>query len=155
MTEVVLVTGDRDWTDWELLYSVLDQADPDILIEGEARGADKWSRNWAESRGFSPLEPNFHNGVYVPHSSITGKVFFPMPADWKRFKRAAGPIRNGQMATLLKFFADAMYDCEVYAFHNDIENSKGTKDMVGRVKKLEIMIHLIMSFNKSEEDPRV
>ena len=126
--------------DWELLYDVLDRADPDILIEGEARGADKWSRNWAESRGFKRAPRIFEK-----------KSFIPVPADWTRYGKAAGPIRNKEMADLLVFYRDD-WNCEieVYAFHNDIENSKGTKNMIEQLQKLGIFATLIVSLKETD-----
>lgn len=71
-------------------------------------GADKLALEWAEERGMEILK---------------------YPADWKRYKRAAGPIRNSEMGKV----ADALI-----AFWNG--NSGGTKhmitDMLKRKKKV-------------------
>jgi hypothetical protein len=103
----VLVCGDRNWTDQDLVDSTLDtiHAETPIscIIEGEARGADKAGRSWAERRGVS---------------------FMPFPANWAKFGKAAGPIRNRQQ------FKEGEPDLGV-AFHDDLEHSRGTKDMVG------------------------
>lgn len=72
-----------------------------LIIHGACKGVDMTADKVARKSGF--------------HISS-------VPADWKTYGRAAGPIRNKQM---LDMGADA-----VYAFHQDIENSKGTKDMV-------------------------
>lgn len=45
------------------------------------------------------------------------------PADWKKYGRAAGPIRNTEM--LVKGKPDL-----VIAFHYNLDRSKGTKDMI-------------------------
>ena len=58
------------------------------------------------------------------------------PADWKKYGRAAGPIRNKQMLN------EGKPDL-VLAFHTNIENSKGTKSMIQIAKKSEIKIILI------------
>lgn len=76
----ILVCGGRDFDDYELLYTTLDlitygQNDV-IIIEGDARGADKMAGQWAKERGHR-LE-----------------VF---PAEWGKFGNRAGPIRNQQM----------------------------------------------------------
>jgi hypothetical protein len=57
------------------------------------------------------------------------------PADWARFGRAAGPIRNQRML-------DEGKPTLVLAFHNNIVESKGTKDMVKRARKAGIRVRL-------------
>jgi hypothetical protein len=47
-----------------------------VLIEGDARGADRIAGEWADLRD-------------IEHIKFT--------ADWKKFGRPAGPIRNEQM----------------------------------------------------------
>lgn len=110
----LLVSGDRNWTNWRFIYKYLDGFHTvypiSVLIEGEAKGVDSFARNWAKDRG-------------IPYD--------PYPAQWHRFRHAAGPIRNQQML-------DEGQPDMVLAFHNDIENSKGTKDMVTRAEKANI-----------------
>jgi len=92
----MLVYGGRAYDDRRRLHDVLDAAherDPiTVIIEGEASGADRLARLWAESRG-----------IFVD----------PYPADWDNVERpgavvkrnrrgklydaAAGPFRNEQM----------------------------------------------------------
>ena len=68
-----------DETDFEKLDAIKNITE---LISGGATGVDKAAELWAASR------------------NIEIKVFNP---DWKQFGRAAGPIRNKQMAE----YADA------------------------------------------------
>jgi hypothetical protein len=104
----VLICGDRHWTDRELIRDAIYSIDGiGSIIEGEARGADRIAREIANEEG-------------IP--------VFPFPADWTRWGRAAGPIRNQQM------LVDGKPDL-VLAFHDDLEHSKGTKDMVTRALK--------------------
>lgn len=77
----MVVFGGRDFSDRGAMYADLDillAKHPDLLIvEGEARGADRMAREWAESRG-------------VP--------FEGYPAAWKGpLKKMAGFARNQQM----------------------------------------------------------
>ena len=76
MGEWVLVFGGRDFTDWRLLYAVLDGLDIAELCHGAARGADFYAGAWAQERG------------------VTCTAF---PADWAKHGKAAGPIRNQKM----------------------------------------------------------
>ena len=99
----VLFCGDRNWTDEDMIEAAMRLLPRDtIIIEGEARGADSLARKVAERLGYKVL---------------------PFPADWKEYGRAAGPIRNRQM--LYEGRPDM-----VFAFHDDIDSSRGTKNMV-------------------------
>jgi hypothetical protein len=106
----VLVCGDRNWTDQAFIDQTLDQIHEVqgivCIIEGEARGADRMARSWAASRN-------------VP--------FLAFPAEWNRYGKAAGPIRNR------KQFDEGQPDL-VVAFHNDLPNSRGTRDMIKYAK---------------------
>ena len=73
---IVLVTGGRNYSDFEWLETVLGWLPITTLAEGCARGADRLAELWAFSRG-----------VECWH----------FPADWHRYGLAAGPIRNEQM----------------------------------------------------------
>jgi hypothetical protein len=74
------------------------------VISGGAKGADSLAVRAAKHLGF---------------------VFREYYADWYRFGKAAGPLRNQRMLDL--------EDPDlVVAFHEDIDSSKGTKDMVRR-----------------------
>jgi hypothetical protein len=79
-TNRVLVCGGRDFADAEWMSRVLGafhKALPiEVIIHGDARGADRMAGQWAKRQGI-PVE------VY--------------PADWQRHGRAAGAIRNQQM----------------------------------------------------------
>lgn len=109
----VLVCGDRHWTDREFLYKILnaldEQLDIDYIIEGGANGADKMAGDWAVDESQHALIEMY-------------------PAQWKLYGRSAGPRRNRQM---LKEGKPNL----VVAFHDDIEHSKGTKDMLKAAKQ--------------------
>lgn len=108
----VLITGDRKWADWEVMYETLAQLPEDTtLIHGAAKGADTIGGKCAEQLGFE---------VVV------------VPAQWEKYGRAAGPIRNCQMLDMDPDF--------VIAFHDDLENSKGTKHCVTEARKRDIEV---------------
>lgn len=124
MPPVILVCGDRDWTDRsvifrELLFAVHHDFNGIathriMVIDGEAPGADTIGHEIAKQIGFQ---------------------WRRFPADWKKFHRAAGPIRNQEMLDVGK-------PQLVLAFHADIEHSKGTKDMIKRANKSGIPVRL-------------
>lgn len=106
---IILVTGDRNWDDRELLFATLDgYRDCSEIIEGCARGADRMAEEWALGR-------------YVD--------LHHFPADWIRKHRGAGPQRNKEM--LRHQPAPDL----VIAFHNDLANSKGTANMVALAER--------------------
>jgi hypothetical protein len=104
----VLVCGDRDWQDETRMWCalmVLEEFDrcPEI-ITGGCRGADEMAMEIA------------YENFWTMQEHL---------ADWAKWGKAAGPIRNQQMLDVGK--PDL-----VLAFHDDIERSKGTKDMLWR-----------------------
>ena len=106
----VLICGDRDWTDSARIAYMLDRYHHQVsirqVIEGAARGADQMAGEIASGMGIPVVE---------------------YPAQWGLYGKAAGNIRNQQML-------DEGKPDFILAFHNDIQHSKGTKDMIARAK---------------------
>jgi hypothetical protein len=119
----ILVTGDRNWNDIPRVVEALSGYRPGtILVHGACRGADIICAAVAETLGFE----------------VRG-----YPADWKTHRKAAGPIRNQQMLTL-EHRADEPIDL-CLAFHNNIEESRGTRDMKARAERAGVPTELITS----------
>lgn len=105
----VLICGSRDWQDVEAIRRFMRSLPPGtLLIEGGAHGADFIAKFLARQMGNISEVKEF-------------------PADWERYGRAAGAIRNGQMLVKGKPHL-------VVAFHEDLNRSKGTKDMVAKAR---------------------
>ena len=119
----ILCCGDRNWTCYATIHSRLTQyRNTDVtIIHGNARGADRIAAKAGIDLGLSI------------------KSF---PAQWKIYGRGAGPIRNQQML-------DEGKPDLVLAFHDDIRNSKGTKDMVERAKRAGIKTEVISSIGSN------
>lgn len=100
--ERVLVCGDRNWFDGNRILTWLELIQPTLVIHGAARGADTLA------------------GVAARELSIPVQVF---PALWDKHGRAAGPIRNRQMLREGK-------PTLVLGFHDRIDESRGTRDML-------------------------
>ncbi len=83
-----------------------------VIIDGGAKGADSLANEVALENGY-PTERYF--------------------AQWNLYGRAAGPIRNKQML-------DEGRPDKVAYFHDDIENSKGTADMISISRKAGIEV---------------
>lgn len=122
----VIVCGDRNWTDVERIESVLEELHEDVnelaVIEGGAKGADRAAWQWAAR--------NRKNGVGWIHC----------PANWETYGRAAGPRRNQEMLDYLLQARQQGHAIEVLAFHDDLENSRGTKDMVSRARRAGVTV---------------
>lgn len=111
----VLVCGSRNWTDYAVIERRM-KALPTgaVIIEGEARGVDKSSRRIAE-----------HLGLEVA----------PFPANWDKYGKAAGPIRNQQML-------DEGRPDLVLAF--PMPDSIGTQDMIARARQAGIPVEEVI-----------
>jgi len=105
----VIIAGSRSITDKESTFELLDKAKEyfgsiSVVISGCANGVDKIGEEWAEL-----------NNIEVQR----------FPADWDKYGKKAGFIRNSEMAKA----ADGLI-----AIYDGI--SKGTKNMIDTMKKL-------------------
>ena len=103
----ILITGDRNFSSLgkkiiENLFQQLKEKDVMIIHGHCPSGADHYADTCA-------------NNLKIPVKRY--------PANWKKYGKAAGPIRNRQMIEIEK-------PNVVFAFHDKIEASKGTKDTV-------------------------
>lgn len=115
----VLVCGDRNWRNMAVIERELKRLPPDtLIIHGACRGADTLAKFVAEKIGLKVIN--------------NGKGF---PADWKRYSRGAGIIRNQVMI-------DEGKPDLVLAFHENISESRGTKDMVNRARRAGVKVEI-------------
>lgn len=110
----VIIAGSRDFDDYELLRSYCDhvlQNQKDIeIVSGTAKGADHLGERYAIEKGYKTTR---------------------FPADWSRHGKAAGYIRNEEMAK---------YGEALIAFWNG--NSKGTEHMINLANKYNLKIRV-------------
>jgi len=127
MERRVLICGDRNWRDQLMIIETISRAHETfpitLLIDGDARGADRMAGLVAKKLGLN-------RAVY--------------PANWELYGKAAGPIRNQQML-------DDGRPTEVWVFHDSLESSKGTADMVRRAKRAGIPVWLFTHDSPSGE----
>lgn len=80
---IALVCGGRDYDAALAMHAFLDafhaETPISLLVQGDARGADRMAATWAASRG-------------VHYAAV--------PALWNRYGNAAGPRRNAAMLLL-------------------------------------------------------
>lgn len=112
----LIIAGSRGFSDDSYAHPIIDHLHAKTpftsVICGMARGADLVGKRWAESRGIPVQE---------------------FPADWKRYRNAAGPIRNEQMAEV----ADA-----VLVFWDGA--SRGSRHMADIAKALNLKLCVVM-----------
>ena len=114
----VIIAGGRQFSDYELLKAKCDLflqqkrvTHSIIIVSGTARGADSLGERYAHERGYAVEK---------------------YPADWEQHGKAAGPIRNAEMAEN----ADALI-----AFWDG--QSKGTKSMINIAKTKGLGVRVI------------
>lgn len=109
----VIIAGGRDFDDPALLHKTCDELVtlPATVLTGCARGADHIGELWA-----------IGNGIPVER----------YPAEWDRFGKSAGYIRNKEMAAA----ADVLI-----CFWNG--SSKGSKHMIDLANAAGLQVHVI------------
>lgn len=105
-----IIAGSRDIIDYGLVTEAMNRIDWDVteIVSGGARGIDTLGERWASD------------------NNVSLKIF---PADWDTYGKAAGPIRNAQMAK----YADALV-----AIWDG--KSRGTSNMIGEAKDLGLKV---------------
>lgn len=142
---VVLVTGDRAWKDIDTMRTALSQFNSGtVLVHGWAVGADTIADEVGTGLGFKIIRCPSH---WRHNESKWVKVHGHCPEDCKEVcGRPAGVIRNGYML-------DTHSPTIVLGFHNAIDDSTGTKDMMIRAQKAGIKNVLYTSFSEPVESP--
>jgi hypothetical protein len=118
-----IVAGSRTFDDYEHLEATLNLLlclkDKVQIVSGGANGADKLGERYAKENGHE---------------------FKLFPADWDKHGKAAGPIRNEEMAKN----ADG---CVVFWDGK----SKGTKNMIDVAKRYNLKLHIEPMLNRITE----
>lgn len=120
----IIISGDRNWQDEKIMKYVLCQLPSDTRItHGACRGADLMFASLALER----------NTTHATGFQIVGQE-----ANWKMYGKGAGPKRNQEML-------DSCAQDMVIAFHDNIQDSKGTKNMIMLANKAKVPCYLISS----------
>ena len=116
----IIIAGSRDFSDYQLVRRVMSEVAGTYprerleIISGGARGADTLGEMFAE-----------RNGLKLTR----------FPADWDKFGKRAGILRNRQMAEY------AGEDGMLVAFWDEI--SRGTKNMIETAKELGLFVRIV------------
>lgn len=114
--KTLLVSGSRDWTDVEKIVSALNDMRNEgytRLVHGGCRGLDCIAAAVAMGMGFEVIKED---------------------ADWEKFGKKAGPIRNQMMV-------DGYQASFLLAF--PMGEARGTGDMIRRAKRAGISMRII------------
>ena len=116
----VLVTGSRRFQDSFVIAEVLDRIKPDLVIHGDARGADERASCWAKINRVSVV---------------------PVPALWSVEGTAAGTSRNRNMLKIMLILREQGYKVSVEAF--PLPGSVGTHHMcrIAKESGVEVNVH--------------
>jgi hypothetical protein len=114
----LLICGDRDWNSFPTILAKVASLNPDVVIQGLCKGADCMGKGAARQLGIPCLD---------------------FRADWNKYGKAAGPIRNQEQIDVGK-------PTHCLAFHANIDISKGTKDMINRCIKAGIPTRLVYNY---------
>jgi len=114
----ILITGDRNWNDDEVIEEVLKKLPSgSIVIHGDCKGADKISGHIAKK-----------------YNHVVRKY----PADWDGLGKKAGVLRNQQMLDEEHVEGEKFDAC--FAFHDNLSKSRGTLDMINRAERERIKV---------------
>ena len=122
---VVIVTGSRDWEDYDTLRSYMDHVSYingtkfSVIIHGDCKGVDQLARQYAAEQGINVVA---------------------FPADWTLGNKA-GPIRNQEMINwALTRYTNALTEVICIAF--PLPSSKGTWDCIRRCERAKIRTYV-------------
>ena len=129
----VIIAGSREMADYEAARKAISEAFSEIgggapvrVVSGHCRGADILGERYAR-------EPGLELAVF--------------PAEWNRFGRRAGFIRNTQMA---EFASEEGSEGTLIAFWDG--QSHGTKMMIGIAEKKGLSIHVFDLYGRKRSE---
>lgn len=110
-----IIAGSREITDFNLVEDAVKQSGFELteVVSGTARGVDRLGEQWAEKHG------------------VPVKRF---PADWDKYGKAAGHIRNAEMADYANALV-ALWDGQ----------SRGTKNMINTARKKGLTVYVMQT----------
>lgn len=135
----ILACGSRTWRGYKIIAAKLEKYahEDTVIITGKAPGADSLAEWWA---------------ICTQHD------YMGFPARWKTQGKAAGAIRNKRMLWNGLGVSSGMEVPDlppegvlVLAFHDDYENSKGTKQMVELAQSAGVTVKLIREGNLTDQ----
>ena len=109
----VIVAGSRGITNYQVVKKAIEESGFEVteVVSGKAAGVDTLGEEWAEENGIPVKE---------------------FPAEWQRFGKAAGHLRNGDMAIYGEALVAVM-----------LPDSRGTLNMIKQAKQRGLPGHIV------------
>ena len=111
----VIIAGGRDFNNYELLREkcdiILSNQQELVIVSGRVSGADSLGERYAKEKGYEM------------------ELF---PADWKKYGKSAGYVRNSEMAEVAE---------SLIAFWDG--KSRGTKNMIDIAKNKGLKVRIV------------
>lgn len=144
---IVLFTGDREWLHVEPVARAMETLPSNtVVVHGWAKGLDTVADIVANAMGFRVIRCPAHWRHNEPKCV---KVWGHCPVDCKELEgRPAGAIRNHKMY-------DTYHPVKVIGFHENILESKGTKEMLKYAQKKNCETWLYTRDDDPIQNPRL
>lgn len=115
-----IIAGSRHCTDPKILEVAIESCPFDVtsVVSGQAPGADTLGEDYAKSHGL---------------------LLYCYPANWKKYGKSAGPLRNAEMANNAEALI-ALWDGK----------SKGTLNMIKHATKQKLKV-FVYNYNESTD----
>lgn len=112
----VIVSGSRRATSKhaQLIETALRGEHPDVVIHGACQGVDNYAGAWAKR--------------------MAGCSELPVPANWDKDGKSAGPGRNRALVAIAAELHDLGWEVKFLAF--PCERSRGTKNFIKEVRDM-------------------
>ena len=123
----VLVCGSRTWQNRQIIKRELMKLPREgtIIVHGGAQGADSLADDVARKMGFEV------------------RVYPVTETDWQEHGKSAGPRRNSHMIRMEHPDKQGVSINLGLAFTEDLDRSRGTKDMVTKLRKAGVKTDVI------------
>jgi hypothetical protein len=159
---IVLCCGSRRWDDLEKIYRTLKHEHKKRPIDFVIEGGQVSTKEYMDKPGTGNARYDFRQDkIGADHQAKLaaqrlGIQVIECPANWRKFKLAAGPIRNKKQLDVLISMGGTQireaYNLNmtlpeqlvlVLAFHKNIRKSIGTAGMVKLAKKAKVKVKVV------------
>lgn len=123
----VIITGGRDFDNYELFKETLNYLFGALAVKLIAGACDRGTLTYARQDGTKVYGAD---GLTERYAAEFGYDFYPYPANWNKYGKAAGPIRNSEMIKTGAEVCIGFWDGK----------SKGTKDMMTKADNAGITV---------------
>jgi hypothetical protein len=152
---IVLCCGDRKWDDEEKIYRTLKHEHKKrpiafVIEGGQVSTKEEMVGPGLREHDWRPKKYGADHQAKLAAQRLSIQVI-ECPANWTKFKKAAGPIRNQKQLDVAYELSchgvlppgQHLPNMVVFAFHKNIHKSRGTRHMVKLAKKAKVKVRII------------